>query len=191
MNILDTQHKIIIKGANKQKGAVMISVLVLLVVITLMGLSSMQQGLLTSRVGAAQTLSTMCFQAAEAGLNGVYREFEAQVRADIPITDRRNFMGKASADVATTHCLSAEGVVDGNACGNGLPENQGIEVTMNTRGAREYDPTEKSEAPKFENDLTRGGNYILIYTDAACAADGMNYVVVNTQVWQYESNRSI
>lgn len=172
---------------NKQSGAVMITVLMLLVVITLMGLSSLKQGLYQTQMGAAEVAYNTCFTAAESGLNAVYRDFQAQVAAGENIENPNNYMNKATG-APQDACLNTDGLSRNGTCA-GLTEFAQVDVSMVSRKADD-ERQEVGFRPVLGNDIDRGG-YLLIYTDARCALSGMDMAVVNTQAWQHQKKTSI
>lgn len=198
-----SQHTITVDGLAKrkdlslpvkQKGAVMITVLMLMVVITLMGLSSMKQGMFQARMGSAEVVYNSCFLAAESGLNGVYREFQDEVAAGRGIFDPGNFLNQASGTQAgIIHCLGDNGIAlwSGTSCPAGdLTEYSQISVKMRSRSADPNNSLEKSKATLFEIAIGKG-EAVLVYTDSRCQLDDVDLAVVNTQAWQYASQNSL
>ena len=174
------------KYLQHQQGAVMVTVLMLLVVITLMGLGSMKQGMFQARMGAGQVAYNSCFAAAESGLNAVLRANQQQVSDGVEMGDPDNFMNRALGE-NQYHCLTNDGLVTsvaGAACSNPMSVFAEIAVKTLSRKPNPDDILETSSRPGFEHDLLRGGA-ILIYTDSRCELAAMDMAVVNTQTWQY------
>lgn len=176
---------------SQQKGAVMVTVLMLLVLITLMGLSSMKQGMFQARLGTAEVTYTTCFMAAESGLSAVYRSFQEQAKI-YPIGDVNNFMNQASG-VYVKNCLGGTDIVgrSGSTCpGGGLSEYPDIQVALLSRPADSTNQAERDNYATFEDDIDRGG-VMLIYTDARCEVPGVDMAVTNTQAWQHRASNSL
>jgi hypothetical protein len=175
----------------KQQGAVMVTVLMLLMVITIMGLSSMKQGIFQARMGTGQVAYNSCFVAAESGLNAIFREFQQTVNGGISINHPDNFMNKATGE-AQFHCLGNSGIEarTGSTCTTKLTEFAEIEVSISSRPPDVNNKAEVAHRAGFLNDIDKGGN-ILIYTDARCELVGMDLAVINTQAWQHKKQTSI
>lgn len=175
----------------RQKGAVMVTVLMLLVVITLMGLSSMKQGMFQARMGVAQVAYNTCFIAAESGLNAILREFQQTVSSGIEIGHPDNFMNKATGE-AQYHCLGNGGIKlrSGASCTEKITEFAELQVSMASRPPDVNNKAEVAHRPGFLNDIDKGGS-ILIYTDARCELAAMDLAVINTQAWQHRKQTSI
>jgi hypothetical protein len=173
----------------KQSGAVMITVLMLLVVITLMGISSLKQGLYQAQIGASEVAYNTCFSAAESGLNAVYRDFQYQVAVlNEPIENPDNYMNKATGSPQKS-CLGVKGLSRDLSTCSGLNEFAELAVTITARKA-DQNKNETLFRPVLGNDIDKGG-YLLIYTDSRCELEGMDMAVVNTQAWQHQKQTSI
>lgn len=184
------KHQTGLAQAKQQRGAVMITVLMILVVITLMGVSSMKQGMFQARLGAAVVTHATCFMAAESGLNALYREFQVQSQT-VPIGNVNNFMNQASA-THVKHCLGSTGLVNrtGESCGDGLSEYSDIQVALLSRPSDSDNPAERDNYATFKDDIDRGG-VMLIYTESRCEVPGVDMAVTNTQAWQHRSSNSL
>lgn len=185
------KHQYVLIRQAQQKGAVMITVLMMLVLITLMGLSSMKQGMFQARLGTAEVTYTTCFMAAESGLTAVYRAFQEQAKT-YPIGDVNNFMNQASG-AHVKHCLGGSSIVDrsGSTCPNGgLSEYPDIQVALLSRPSDTNNQAERDTYATFEDDIDRGG-VMLIYTDARCEVPGVDIAVTNTQSWQHRASNSL
>ncbi len=183
------QHK------NKQSGAVMVTVLLLLVVVTLMGLSAMKQGMLQARMGAAEVAYNSCFMAAESGLNAVYRNFQTQSFNGNTLNKEgsQNHLKIAYEGDVVKHCLGDGGftLMTGTACPTGQLTVYGeMAVTMRSRPADSSNSTEKDSVDTFNTEVYRG-DIIQIYTDARCEIDAADLAVVNTQAWQHKVSNSL
>lgn len=197
MNSTTTKYKMMAKNQyllasyKQQKGAVMITVLMMLVLITLMGLSSMKQGMFQARLGTAEVTYTTCFMAAESGLTAVYRAFQEQAKT-IPIGNPNNFMNQASG-AHVKHCIGGASIVDrtGVTCPNGgLSEYPDIQVAILSRPSDTSNQAERDTYATFEDDIDRGG-VMLIYTDARCEVPGVDMAITNTQAWQHRASNSL
>lgn len=197
MNVKKAKHNKTFTGRHtlikpsQQNGAVMITVLMMLVLITLMGLSSMKQGMFQARLGTAEVSYTTCFMAAESGLNAVYRSFQEQAKT-YPIGNVNNFMNQASGS-HVKHCLGGIAIVDrsGQACPNGgLSEYPDIQVAILSRPSNTNNQAERDTYATFEDDIDRGG-VMLIYTDSRCEVPGVDMAVTNTQAWQHRASNSL
>jgi len=185
------KKKVFLPQKAKQDGAVMITVLMLLVLVTLMGLSSMKQGMFQARLGTAEVTYTTCFMAAESGLNAVYRGFQEESKT-YPIGNVNNFMNEASASYVK-HCLGASGLADrtGATCPDGgLSEYGELQVSILSRPSDSNNQAERDNFATFEDDIDRGG-VMLIYTDSRCEGPGVDIAVTNTQAWQHRASNSL
>jgi|GEM_PF-6042396 len=176
------------KTHSKQAGAVMITVLILLVVVTIMGLASLKQGVYQTQMGTAAVAYNTCFVTAESGLNAVYKGFQKQTKENITISHEDNMMNKSTVS-AQSACLGESGLdVDLERC-PALDEFVPVTVTMLSRQADSDDASESSFRIKEGTDVDKGGNLIL-YTESRCELEGANLAVTNTQEWQHELQTS-
>jgi Tfp pilus assembly protein PilX len=97
------------KAPRQQRGAVLIVGLVILLVVTMIGISGQQTTVLQERLAGNMRQSTIALQAAEAGLQVGLTYIEQQ---DFPITATA-----AGADYVWTSCSVADAEAPGNAAG--------------------------------------------------------------------------
>ncbi len=152
----------------------MVTVLILLVVITLMGMGTIREGLYQSQTGAIDVGYNTCFTAAESGINAVYKDFQAD---PLPITSEGNVMNMATGSEQFA-CLAPEGLRRNEVdCGD---IGSSVQVNMVSRPPG---PGDSASHYLMGTDLSRGG-LMLIYTDSTCILESMDMAVVNTQAWQ-------